>query len=227
MKKIVVFALSLAIFSCSSFDNSPKEKKINFHSSDMEHTIPYGSILTYQQKDITLGDIVVFDYYDRFLKEQLSVAMRVVGKSGDEIEINNGQIFLNGKNYLLPETSKLAYLGSFNTIQEMAKIGKYQYRKWSDQAAILFLTKKELNEIQSSQLVDSIKELRSDSNQIEEGIIHLRTSKYFNAYYFGPIIIPKIGDRIDEDVINASPSFLTESNLNEKISENYYFVVGR
>lgn len=189
----------------------------------MASTINIGASITYKpSNDVRRNDIAVFYSTGGHVS-----CLRVVGLPGDKIEILNGKIFINDKEYKRPFSSEAIYTVYSKTKTDFSNLQHdYEFKPYSDHYGMLKITQSEYDTIKSRHLVDSIQETGADSTYKFPEIVSVSTSKYFNHYWFGPIYVPKKGEYIsksDKMLIHGFYDFDTDRFL---INDDYYFCLG-
>ena len=151
--------------------------------------------------------------------------LRVIGFPGDEIEINNGNLFINKK--LLPKAplGKKVYTIYLKNPSLFEKLKKYDFSTYSNNYTMFSLANDEYNDILKLHIADSIYEMRVDSNQIQAGIIKNSKCKYSNSYFLGPIQIPTLNTIIDNEMIALIPD-LSEKDIGKRIGQEFFFCIG-
>jgi hypothetical protein len=219
MRKYFFILTAIAITSCSNRSNN------QFVSVDnnMEGTINMGATVSYQTAEkINRNDIIVFN---NPTNNKLS-CLRVIGLSGERVEIIKGAILINNKEYHLPKSSKMIYTVYSKKASDFSKLANYNFKKYSDNYGMVAITKNQFDEIASGKLVDSIYLLGFDSSYIYPQILRVSTSNRFNHYYFGPIFIPEVGDTIIESDKMLVSNFLKFTNDYLIVKEPCYFCIG-
>lgn len=216
----LIVSILLILGSCSY-------ETLVYNRNDMEATIPKSAKIQFQNKSkINRNDIVIFEYHDKTVNDEMTNALRVVGLPGDTIVILNSQIYINGKLVNTPKERKLGYKFRINNLKEWRLLDKYSFRKIENEYdRIYFLTDNELNEIKKLGITDSIALYGSDSSFVSKNVVSNSSFKYFNVSYFGPLVVPKKGAEITEDIVNISP-LCVDNKIGQKLNEDVFFVLG-
>ena len=219
MKKYVILLAVVILGSCKNKPN----KEVIITDKYMENTISIGAKVIYGEANkINRNDIVVFKDPSQ---NKLS-CLRIVGMPGEKIEIIRGLIFINGKEYHFPESSKMIYTVYSKINDNFSVLADYDFKNYNANYGMVYVTKKQVDEIKAKKLVDSIYPLGFDSFTVLPEIVRVSTSKYSNPYYFGPVIIPNIGDTIfkkDEMLIFHFSKFDNDYQI---VDDNFYFCIG-
>ncbi len=203
--------------SCGNSDT------IQYNSSEMANSIENGSKLQIGKGlEIKKNSIVAFNSPS---SKGIRI-LRVIGLFGDRVEINNGNILVNGLPFKMPSTSKKIYTIFLRNSSDFQRLNNYEFSVYSANYSMFSLSTKEYEDISKMNFVDSIYLLPVDSNQADQGILNVNNIKVSNRYFFGPITIPKIGDVIDENLIKIIPEYLSSSELGNLINDDYYFCLG-
>jgi hypothetical protein len=217
MLKIKSLIIITIFASCTDED-----KMFTLRDNNMSSTINIGSKLKYQSVDkITKDDIIVFNLPQGSQK----TCLRVVGIPGDTINILKGKLLINEIQYEHVNSSNMIYTVYSKAATDFTNLKQYNFKPYSENYGMVCITKKQFNEIAKRKLVDSIYSLGFDSAYVYPDIVRTKKSKYFNHYYFGPLIIPKVGDTIFKDDKMLVQSFI---KFNEQIivNDEYYFCIG-
>ena len=208
------------------------------NSKNMERTIPEGS-------KITLNFNLLPELFER--EQIIGFTQNVEGKNevwisrivaipGDELQIINSEVFLNGKPKDEPQTITWGYFMDLDPENplDLSPFSPFSVR---ENSILIFLTNPELDSIES--LGYGIKSKR---RMIHRGN---RKGDYvgpgtWNKDFFGPIYIPGAGEAVtysekELDILKTmiSPEAYRElkiQKINKKyevvFNENYYFVLG-
>lgn len=192
--------------------------------NNMAATINIGSRVVYTKPgEIKKSDIIIFKSP---LTGKIS-CLRVVGLPGDNVEVVNGILYINKKEYKLPKSSKMIYtVYSKNTSAFSILKSKYEFKPYSENYGMVGITKNQFNEIIKDKIVDSIYQLGFDSNYVYPQILKVSTSKRFNHFYFGPITVPKVGSKIYRKDKMLISSFINFDNDTFEVVEPFYFCIG-
>lgn len=212
------FYLGILLIGC----NRPKTKYYRVSNEEMENTLKVGSQLEVIPKDlIKRNDIIGIKMNDskdiKFL--------RVVGIPGDIIEIWDTRLYVNAKEKDWPHTGKKTYVVYLKNGELFNRLTKYRFENYNSNYSFFLLSQNEFNEIKNLSFVDSIYAMRTDSTEINPEVIKPQNAKYLNRFYFGPISVPNIGEKLDKDLIGILQNS-NELKVGNKISEKYYFCLG-
>ncbi len=202
--------------------------KAKSYSSELE--FPYFRIPGFQ--DIKNNDIVVFSwpvdnyedigppptgYMYKPIDKKSNYVKRCIGIPGDSIEIKNGFAYVNGKQNVLPERSKLQFAYEIISKKALVKIdGQGRYTsipnsiiydryKVSDiyvprlqqgtgyPVHVAHLTEEAYQKMKNLPDLISITRLASQPGQADKGAFPQDSQYPWNNDHFGPIYIPKAG----------------------------------
>ena len=220
MRIYLLYLIVVVFASCQT------KVKMNDVISDnnMAATINIGSRIEFKKNsEIGKNDIITFKSP---LTGKIS-CLRIVGFPGDKVEVTKGILYVNGEEYNLPKSSKMIYTvyaknpSAFSTLQT-----KYEFKPYSENYGMVNITKRQFDEIKESSIVDSIYQLGFDSNYVYPQILKVSTSRGFNHFYFGPVVIPKVGDKIYRKDKMLISSFLNFGGDFTEVKEPYYFCIG-
>lgn len=189
----------------------------------MENTIIKGAEVRIKKKALIKRNYIAAFRMPNSDEIKLS---RVIGLPGDEIEIINGEIYVNGDLLQRPLLSRKIYTIYLSNPVYFNKLTKFQSRPYSNNYSMFSLSKLDYQEILAMNFVDSVYILGIDSNYVEQGIIKNTLFKYSNNFYFGPLKIPVKGTIIDDNILKVVPFFLSKSDQGEKIMQDYFFCIG-
>jgi signal peptidase I len=219
MNRYFFILIIIIATSCNNSDSS----KFLISDNSMEGTINIGATVSYRSaENINQDDIIAFNNPTT----NKPSCLRVVGMPGEKIEIIKGVILINNKEYVLPKSSKMVYTVYSKKSNDFSKLVNYSFKKYSDNYGMVAITKKQFDEISTNKLVDSIYLLGFDSSYIYPQILKVSTSKKFNHYYFGPVIIPKVGDTVIGSDKMLVSNFLNFTGEYLVVKEPCYFCIG-
>jgi signal peptidase I len=229
--------------------------------------LPYIRIPGWQK--IKNYDIVVFNYpaddNDRPVDRKENYIKRCIGIAGDSLKIVDREVYINGKKWDHPATYQTSYLVkadpsawplsreqfaqlSINTAKSVADIREEftdSTGKYTD--AVIFMTDKTAEELRA---VNGIKDVKPiiESRGTYNSMIYIQDSSiHWNIDNFGPIYIPKKGDKVPMNAKNYAiyetairkyennPDLKMENGVvylnNQPIKEyqfkmDYYFMMG-
>lgn len=207
--------LSILLFSCEA------KEIIKCNQVDMENTIILGADITIDKKtEANRNSIIAFKNSNKV------TILRILALPGDEVEINNGEIFVNKKLHPKPKSGKKIYTIYLRNPSLFEHLTKFKFSPYSTNYSMFSLSDAEYDEIIRMNIVDSIYTLPVDSNQIQSGIVKNKFFKYSNSYFFGPLKIPKINTIIDDNIVSIIPQYLSQDDIGKKIDEDYFFCIG-
>jgi len=152
--------------------------------------------------------------------------LRVVGLPGDEILIDSGIVYVNGNKFTFPHSSREVFVVYCEDPYNFQKLKKYNFSNYSLNYSFFSLNKKEFKEIQSSGIPDSIYKIIHKRAQIDKKLIFNSGFKFRNRHFFGPLVVPKLGNEITENILNLTPNTLNRNDLGKIITEDFFFCLG-
>jgi len=180
----------------------------------MAATIPTGSRIIIQEADnYGRNDIVAYEYYGnnysvmpdeegRYPLHWETRISRIIGVSGDSLLINEGTIFINGKETQLPEKAQLLYyIYSTEVIEELQNDKERFGEAESMNSGIrysAYLTRLEANKYADRKdIVVSVKR-RTDDRRFADSMYATDCGPVgVSIDFYGPFYIPKPGDTIE------------------------------
>jgi signal peptidase I len=197
--------------------------------------------------NIKNNDIVVFNYPmedDRPVDKQTHYIKRCIAIPGDSISVVEGLVHLNGKAIELPETGQLIYdVNTNGTSFNQRTLKKLNITEggpgMSEGSYRLFMTKTAAAAIEKLPNVVSVKKLAAPTGVYEDYIYPHDASFTWNVDNFGPLYVPKKGDKIrltpgnvmlyKRCITRYEGNTLEESNgkviINGKESDTYTFAM--
>ncbi|MES2837459.1 MAG: signal peptidase I [Bacteroidota bacterium] len=210
-------------FLCVVFSFLACSRKYKVVSISMEKSYNLGQVIRVKKKfgKAKRNDIVTFK--NPSLSNQLDLS-RVLGLPGETLELNNGHLYINGHYVKDPKKLQLAYLvttdGTLLDKKELDKIGIIRRKKLAVDKYEMFLTLDEIGELQQVDNVTNIEQiLNSDLKHYDDIFPHNKTYNW-NRDNFGPIKIPKKGEKI---TITFNNVFLYLRILNEFEKSNDFY----
>ncbi len=171
-------------------------------------TIKRNEIVVFNQPADTLLDMDNFkparNYY-KPIDKKTNLVKRCVAVPGDSLEIREGDVYINGKLSILPESARLQYNFFVNTqgtnMDQNSLVHMYGARDGLKDANgnfvftnsgeyVLTLTDKEANRIAQNPVVKSVKKIIQPKGEDGDVFPQIR-SLGWNIDNFGPIYIPK------------------------------------
>ena len=179
--------------------------------------IERNEIVVFNQPADTLRDMDNFhpdrNYY-KPIDKKTNLVKRCVGIPGDSLEIRDGDLYINGKVSIMPESAKPQFNFLVDTkgqtISQDALVNRYGARDGmkyengvfaltNNGEYFLTLTEKEVALITNNPLVKSVTKNLSPKGK-DEGVFPHVPSLGWNIDNFGPIYIPKKGAAIKLDL---------------------------
>ncbi len=179
-------------------------------------SLPYFRFPGFQK--IKRNDIVVFNWpadtvrffrdysgihVDKPMDKKSNYVKRCVGVPGDSLEVRDGYVFINGKQTVLPDRAKTQFYYTVDTGGKKIKLQRFfeeyditEGGQLSDGRLMLNMTQ------DAADYLKTIKSIKSISRNIDTTIsfdkhIFPHDSQYaWNKDNFGPIYIPRKGDKV-------------------------------
>lgn len=176
-------------------------------------------------QDVERGEPVVFNYpqdyernnetYDYPVDKKQHYIKRCVAISGDSLQIKNKQVFVNGIASKNPEKLQYKYIAYFKALfqqRQAIKMDMYDYTPLSDNRPgeqgyrkgtfkyALFMDQEQVANLRSNPMLDTLyEEVRSIGEQELGSNVYPDNRILFdwNRDNYGPIYIPKRGDKIE------------------------------
>lgn len=212
--EFVILLITLVLFSCN------KSKIIAFRnvSLAMANTLEKGKVYRFKPEEMySRNDIVAIRNVDFISGVEKHSVFRIIAIRGDSLYYKNGVPYVNGKEFLFPETSKRYYI----TFQRQKVLGLikhlhiYQVMYSSNDTIIFNLTKFEKQELEKKI------PLKEYSLNREPDVSYTHFKCCSNHDFFGPISLPVKVNEADSAII------LHKGKWSSKLaSEPLYFVAG-
>lgn len=237
----------------SKFHYGPRIPNTPLSFPFAHHTLPFFDTKSYLEwikfpfirlpglQQIKRNDIVVFNYPKedfRPVDKRENYIKRCVGIPGDEIEVRNGDLYINQEAAFQPKNFQYQYIVQTNgqslnmkTLSEMGITESYKLGQ-HDNLYLLTLTPENAEKIEKFEMVNKIQRKITSANEIELQRFHFPedTDKFpWNVDNYGPIQIPKKNSSITltSDNISIYERIITvyEGNTLE-IKNNQFFING-
>lgn len=158
-------------------------------TTSMEGTLTQGqSIRISPSVHINRNDIIVFKHIEDN-KEQYWV-YRVVGQSGDKLEIKNADLYINDEYIEAPTKIKFSYIVTLenNLPNDLTK--GFEGEKLTDKTYMLFLTNDDKEKL--TELYENVEIIRiaSHRNFRNKALFLINEQNRWNVDYYGPLVIP-------------------------------------
>lgn len=163
-------------------------------------------------QDVRRNEPVVFNYpqdieqnngvYDFPVDKKQHYIKRCLGVSGDSLQIINKQVYVNGKKAENPEKLQYKYIVKMKTPfskQQAVKMDMFDYKPLNERQMIyeMYLDKSQLAMMQNNSLVDTMFE-EMEKKGVASNVYPGNTILFdWNKDFYGPIYIPKRGDKIE------------------------------
>ncbi len=176
---------------------------INFASIPtpaMDPALQVGDILAFNKtKSIERNDVTIFWFPDNV---QTMYIKRCIGLPGDSLQIRNSKVLVNGaplREILLKYKYLVTTDGSEinSRILEKNQIGENDYFRISPDSYQFFLTEKQANEFRELPFLKKIEISIATEGESERMIYPKSEYLNWNTDFYGPIYIPKKGDKIE------------------------------
>ncbi|HNQ27542.1 MAG TPA: signal peptidase I [Aquaticitalea sp.] len=175
--------------------------------------IERNDIVVFNQPADTLLDMNDFhpdrNYY-KPIDKKTNLVKRCVGIPGDELEIKEGHVYINGKQNQLPDRAKLQFSyniqfkkGSFNSESQVYEtLKRYDITDgigYDPNTGTTFVqaTEEAANKIKNHPGIESITLKKQEQGHREASIFPHDPAFSWNTDFFGPITIPQKGKTID------------------------------
>jgi len=224
-------------------------------SSSMDSTLMQGDYLIVNKWQNSIfgnhtqpdkGDVIAFHYpLDKVdIKDKMVYIKRCVGTPGDTIIIENGQINSFEKSlqfdYIIEDPN-----ASVNW-EALKKINVHLGGKTINNNWLLSLSEKQIDKLKEIDKDFVFKKLIQEANEFDLSIFPSDTTKKWNRDFYGPLYIPKAGEKIEInpnnislyrkiievyenhelEVENTSIRIDNEICSTYTFTQNYYFMMG-
>ncbi len=219
--------------------------------------LPYSRIA--QFNDVEANDIVVFNYPADSLNTATDrkdpYVKRCIGTPGSTLEVKNGVVFINGKEFQYPNDAivcssyivktKNPFSDKFLLETPYLVTDPNNLRKIAENTYFFTsLSKEEVKMLKNKDIVISIEENLMNDNNVDDQIFP--KDAQWNRDNYGPLYIPKKGDKIElnaknytqyKDLIKKYEHNTLEYNngtftingkqvTNYTVKQDYYFMMG-
>lgn len=191
MTKTLCFALAILSFAgCTN-------NTFRMQTTSMEGAIKKGEYLqVVKSESINRGDIIAFNHIDDSQNEATWV-FRVIGKSGDAVEIKNGEVFVNNQKTQHSDHLKFSYRVKTNEVLTEEMLDQYEGFEKSTNEYVFLLTHEQKIELENNSNVLEIKKMFRTANEHQSGIFYPDSqSANWNMDYYGPIEVPANADSL-------------------------------
>lgn len=175
---------------------------------------------------------------------------RIVGMPGDSVAVRGGRVYANGERLPVNDLFRHNYIAKLQRQVDtsmFAERGIMEKYPIDDSCVyLLILADTQYHTLQTAKRIYSLHSNAEDSGLHDENVYPFNPKIKWNKDYFGPLYIPRKGDRLELNAGNIGlyENFLTgpEKNaveiekgkifINEKetnrytVKQNYYFVTG-
>jgi signal peptidase I len=215
--------ISLVMGGCS--------RTYNVTTDSMSNTFNTGQVINLKIKaSINRGDIVFFRKDHNSGERKQTWLFRVVAFSGDTVEIKDGNVIVNTNIIKLPENARLAYILTTSEPMDVKSFRENTVMQVNENKYIAYLTMEEYTKVSKWPDVTTISRMISSSGKHINGIVRNVFTDNWNDDQFGPLYIPKAGERIKIDQANRDlfTDILSDlqSDSTITIKEKLYFLMG-
>lgn len=226
---IVKYRLTISILLVIFF-SSCDPRHFSIPTPSMAATIPVGSRVIILDEEPERNDIIIFK--TPFDPETYYI-FRMVAVAGDSFKIEDSKIFVNGFQVKEQETIQHSYLLETSMsirerfFEEQGISGYYQ----TPNGYLVHVTKNMANKLKAVKFIKSVTRMNEKPEKINPRIypdFHVG-----NTDYFGPLYIPKKGDRIKGELLKRFAQTIRDCEginiepLDEYVFKNSYcFVMG-
>ncbi|HPD64175.1 MAG TPA: signal peptidase I [Bacteroidia bacterium] len=200
--------------------------------------IPYTRIPGFQK--IKNNDVVVFNYPMedfRPVDKQENYIKRCIGIPGDTLFIKNRQVYINSKHVKLPPDGQYRYYvktdGSGFSKRHLHDLGITDYQSLLGDGSeyIMWLSIENANRISKFQNVKKIEPLIDPEGTFDPNFYPFSERLKWNVDNYGPIYIPKKGDKIalneDNYAIYQRPIRVYENNPDFTMKDGKFYLNGK
>jgi len=187
----------------------------------MGNTMRSGESYEFRKSDTySINDIIALKKSNIMTKKTEISIFRVLGKSGDKIEISKGLPYVNDQLLELPSSSKHMYFCKSSIKIDLEDIDpKYQVINYENDTLLLDIDQNQLKELNAEKSYLKLMPYYIAKNS---GDSYIKFNKTWNRDFFGPIVIPS------HAAINDTSNVITISdlNFNQIKNDSLYFVIG-
>ncbi|HCS21812.1 MAG TPA: hypothetical protein DIW47_14850 [Bacteroidetes bacterium] len=247
----LIFVLQVAFLESIKGQPLDKISPINFASTptpSMDPGLRVGDMFAYKKtKSIERYDATVFWFPDDM---QTMYIKRCIGLAGDSLRISNAKVFINGA--ALPDIPlKFRYMVSMDgskihpKILEKMHIGQDDYYAFSSDSSLFFLTEQQAKELKEVPSIKKVERYIETEGEVRHKVYPNSETHKWNLDFYGPLYIPKKGDKIqltDENITlylkciefenesvewdNIGLTINGQEHETYTFKTNYYFMMG-
>ena len=158
------------------------------------------------------NDVVVFNYpleFEHPVDLKVHYIKRCIGLPGDEVEVRNSQVFINGKKGTNPDRMQFAYLVKPHNQSRINQRVYQKYKVWEvtpiGGADIIMTTPEIAKKLEKLDFVASIEMLQRYPKGVRDPETFPKDTLFkWNADFYGPLKIPHKGWTIELNAENIS-----------------------
>lgn len=203
-------------------------KSFLYNNVMMDNTLKDGKVYKVsiqKPQEYQVNDIVVYEYYDAFLRRDLTSVGRIIGLPGDTIEISNSMIFRNGKLLRLPVSAMYYYTVVFNN-PDQSLISRYSMKLYSGNIYHAFLSN-----IDSMTIVnrhnETVKHINKAKFPLNPAVLLSLTNSFqWELDNFGPVIVPERGTTLAGEKVESFINGFVGEKKDLIIDSEYFFTIG-
>jgi signal peptidase I len=224
---MLVVVLHTALLTSISGRTLDRLTPINFAnniSPAMGPSLNIGDKLAYKKtKKIERNTVTLF----WFPKEPTTMYVnRCIGLPGDSLEIKAGSVFANNVKLTGSQSFKFKYVVRTNgseinpRILNQFEFGDDDYYRIAPDRFEFFMTKRQSEEFSKLKFVKEVVAVVQRRGEAEEMIFGQSAAHNWNTDFYGPIYVPKQGDRIELTANNIDVYFACIEHENESVEKN-------
>lgn len=224
---ILLVTITTLLSSCGTVEDQ-KVLYYIYDNSMMDASLQRGKVYEIKKKDqYAINDIVVFTYRDIFSQKDTRVACRVIGTPKDTVTIKYGEIFLNGKRFLMPSTALYHYTVTLKRIDDEIRQA-FNIQGQRNNLYDCFLSYSDSIELEKKykDIIISMKKSQFQFNN--KVLLNFQNDLGWDMDNFGPVWIPAVDSSVKDSFASM---FINEyygrkeSNV-IRIQKPLYFLIG-
>lgn len=187
-------------------------------TESMEPTIKKGEIILIKKPgEITRNQIIAFNHMDSLKGESIFV-FRAVGLPGDNLEMEEGTLYVNGSSNQGEWDLRTPHLVTTKDHLLQKAIEEFQYQKVDSKHYIFHLSDEEKNKLRQNSDVIAVEISYMNPGEYQKNMFFSDTLNKWNVDNFGPVVVPEgsyfvLGDNRHDAFDSRYIGYVNESDI--------------